>query len=82
MIENNWWAEKYRPKTIEDFISNPEILDYVKDCIERDEIPHLLFHNEKSGSGKCLDFSELIDIEINLNKDEFNQLKEFLIEEL
>lgn len=52
MIENNWWAEKYRPKTIEDFISNSEILDYVKDCIERDEIPHLLFHNEKSGSGK------------------------------
>lgn len=52
VIENSWWAEKYRPKTIEDYSSNDEFYNYIKPSIEKGDIPHLLFHNEKSGSGK------------------------------
>lgn len=52
MIHNSWWAEKYRPTTIEDFIGNDQLVEYIKKCIETQDIPHLLFYNEKSGSGK------------------------------
>lgn len=51
-VENTWWAEKYRPKTIEEYVGNPEISEYFKHCIEKNELNHLLLYNSKSGTGK------------------------------
>jgi len=69
-IENDWWAEKYRPKTIEEYSGNTEVVDYFNHCISTNTLNHLLLYNAKSGTGKCLDFSELIDIEIELTDRE------------
>lgn len=52
MLENTWWAEKYRPKSIDEYASQPDVINYIRECISKKEINHLLFHNEKSGSGK------------------------------
>jgi hypothetical protein len=78
VVENNWWAEKYRPKTIEDYSGNTEMIEYFKSCIDDNSIPHLLLHNEKSGTGKCLDFSEEIEIEIELSEAEIKKYSRFL----
>lgn len=51
-IENNWWAEKYRPKTIEEYAGNDEVVDYFKHCIATNSMNHLLLYNAKSGTGK------------------------------
>lgn len=51
-VENNWWAEKYRPKLLEDYSGNTEMVEYFKSCIDNNSIPHLLLYNEKSGTGK------------------------------
>lgn len=51
-IENSWWAEKYRPTTIKDYVADPEFLTKIEGWIERGEINHLLLYSEKSGTGK------------------------------
>lgn len=58
------WAEKYRPETLEDYVGNDHIKDKVKRYIEDDDIPHLLFHSKKPGTGKCLGQSEMVDVKI------------------
>ena len=77
-VENTWWAEKYRPKTIEEYVGNSEISDYFKHCIEKNELNHLLLYNSKSGTGKCLDYSELVTIEIELTDEEVNKLSDYI----
>lgn len=49
---NSWWAEKYRPMTLDEYSGNDDLMAYIKPAIEKSDINHLLFHNEKSGSGK------------------------------
>lgn len=78
-IENDWWAEKYRPKTIEEYSGNTEVVDYFNHCISTNTLNHLLLYNAKSGTGKCLDFSEKVTIEIELTEAEFKKLKKFHI---
>lgn len=51
-IENSWWAEKYRPTTIKDYVADPEFLTKIEGWIEKGEINHLLLYSEKSGTGK------------------------------
>lgn len=51
-IENSWWAEKYRPTTIKDYVADPEFLSKIEGWIEKGEINHLLLYSEKSGTGK------------------------------
>jgi len=51
-IENDWWAEKYRPKTIEEYSGNTEVVDYFNHCISTNTLNHLLLYNAKSGTGK------------------------------
>lgn len=45
------WPEKYRPNSLEDYISNPTLVSTIKKFIETKNIPHLLFHGT-AGTGK------------------------------
>lgn len=45
------WVEKYRPRTLDDYVGNERIKNKVADWIEEDEIPHILFHGP-AGTGK------------------------------
>lgn len=45
------WIEKYRPATLNDVISNKEIIKSLKKFIEHDTLTHLLFYGP-SGCGK------------------------------
>lgn len=45
------WVEKYRPKTLEEFILPDETKTLIQSFIEKKEIPHLLFYG-KPGTGK------------------------------
>lgn len=75
---NNLFVEKYRPQDFETYVGNESVKNKLKSFIEQDEIPHLLFYG-KAGTGKCLDFSEEIDVEIELSDDEYTQLKKYEI---
>lgn len=46
------WAEKYRPNVLDDYLGNDEIKNSVSTYIQSGEIPHLLFHSRKPGTGK------------------------------
>ena len=73
---NSLWCERYRPLALDDYIGNKLLKEKVKTYIETNDIPHLLLHG-KAGGGKCLDFSECIDIEIDVSEDEQKILKKF-----
>jgi len=45
------WIEKYRPLTLENIISNQQILIILKNMLKKGSLPHLLFHGT-SGTGK------------------------------
>lgn len=45
------WAEKYRPETMNDVISNKYVIRSLKSFAKNETIPHLLFHGP-SGCGK------------------------------
>jgi len=51
-MQNNWWPEKYRPKTISDYVGNPTFVEKMELWLKNGEIPHLLLYSEKSGTGK------------------------------
>lgn len=51
IYEEYIWAEKYRPKTADDFIGNTHITGEIKKWLDDKEIPHLLFYG-KPGTGK------------------------------
>jgi replication factor C subunit 3/5 len=45
------WVEKYRPKSIEQIISNNENIQILSSMLKNNSLPHLLFHGT-SGTGK------------------------------
>lgn len=45
------WPEKYRPSSLDDYISNPSLITTIRKFIESREIPHLLFYGT-AGTGK------------------------------
>lgn len=45
------WPEKYRPVSMDSYISNPVLVNTIKKFIENKNIPHLLFHGT-AGTGK------------------------------
>lgn len=45
------WPEKYRPTTLDEYVSNPTLVATVKKFIESKNIPHLLFYGT-AGTGK------------------------------
>jgi replication-associated recombination protein RarA len=76
--ENTLLVEKYRPATLDEYIGNEALVEKFKIYIEKQDIPHLLLHGTP-GTGKCLDFSEEILIEIELTDAEVKKLSKYII---
>jgi DNA polymerase III delta prime subunit len=51
MNEHTIWCEKYRPKTLDDYICNEDIKNKMKEYIDKQDIPHLLLPGTP-GAGK------------------------------
>lgn len=45
------WAEKYRPTSLDEYVSNPTLIATVRRFIDSKDIPHLLFYGT-AGTGK------------------------------
>jgi replication factor C subunit 3/5 len=45
------WIEKFRPKTLDDIVSNESVIDSFKQYVSKKYLPHLLLHGS-SGTGK------------------------------
>lgn len=45
------WAEKYRPTSLDEYVSNPTLVATMRKFIESKDIPHLLFYGT-AGTGK------------------------------
>ena len=50
-IANNLWVEKYRPKTLDEIVLDDKTREFVKNCLQKKTIPHLLLYG-KQGMGK------------------------------
>jgi replication factor C small subunit len=46
------WAEKYRPDSLENYLGNEKFKETVSEYLSSGEIPHLLLHSRKPGTGK------------------------------
>ena len=55
------WAEKYRPTTFSEFIGNDSVKSKLQEFVDNKDVPSIVLHGH-AGTGKCLDFSEYIDI--------------------
>lgn len=51
MKDHSIWVEKYRPKTLDTYVGSERIKSYIGSCLEKNDIPHLLFHGVQ-GTGK------------------------------
>jgi len=76
--DHSLWAEKFRPLTMDDYIGNESVKEVFSQMIKKNDIPHILLFGPP-GTGKCLDGSELIDIEMDLSEDEYEILKNYEI---
>ena len=75
--DHGLWVERYRPDTLDNYIGNEHLLDKARIWIEQQEIPHLLLYGP-AGTGKCLDFSERINIEIELTEEEAKIMSKYM----
>lgn len=50
-ITNNLWVEKYRPNTLNDIVLEDKTKKFIKNCLDKKTITHLLLHG-KQGMGK------------------------------
>jgi len=48
---NQLWAERYRPKTLDEVVGQEEVVAELKGYVERKNMPHLLLHG-RPGTGK------------------------------
>jgi DNA polymerase III delta prime subunit len=51
-LKNSWWAEKYRPTELSEYVSDDEFKRKIEHWLEVGEINHLLLFSEKPGTGK------------------------------
>ena len=65
MIEHTLWVEKYRPDSLENYISNDTLKDKLAQYINTQDIPHLLFYGT-AGTGKTTAAKILVN---NINCD-------------
>jgi len=72
------FVEKYRPITLDTFIGNDLVKEKAAQYIKNNDIPHLLFHG-RAGGGKCLDFNEYVEIEMEVSEDEEDFFRKFEI---
>ena len=78
-VDNTLWTELFRPVKLDGYIGNESLKERVSDFIEKNDVPHLLLHG-RAGTGKCLDYSEEIEIEMEVSADEYEILKRFEID--
>jgi hypothetical protein len=71
--ENPVWAEKYRPKTIEDIIAPDFIKKTFMKYRDGGDIPNLII-NSGAGTGKCLDYDT--SVFIHANEDFLQKLRD------
>jgi len=50
-VNNSLWVERYRPRTLDEYVGNDHLKDKVGDYLKNGEVPHLLFFG-KAGTGK------------------------------
>ena len=50
-VNNSLWVERYRPRTLEEYVGNDHLKEKVGDYLKNGEVPHLLFFG-KAGTGK------------------------------
>ena len=50
-VNNSLWVEKYRPRTLDEYVGNEHLKEKVSDYLKSGEVPHLLFFG-KAGTGK------------------------------
>lgn len=51
-IENSLWTERYRPKTIADYVCTPEFKKKIEYWVQKNDVKHLLLHEPDGGTGK------------------------------
>jgi replication factor C small subunit len=49
--QHTLWVEKYRSPTLEDYVGNESIKDFIQECIVKNDIPHMIFSGPP-GTGK------------------------------
>ncbi len=69
-LEQAVFAEKYRPKTIDDCILTDPVRKQFKDMVQSGSVPHCLMAGA-AGTGKCLDPNE--EIEVFMSDEIFNK---------
>jgi len=52
MLENTLWVEKYRPRTLDEYVGSEDIKKKVKNWLDQGDIPNLLFYSSSPGTGK------------------------------
>ena len=50
-VNNSLWVEKYRPRTLSEYVGNEHLKEKVADYLQSGDVPHLLFFG-KAGTGK------------------------------
>ena len=50
-VNNSLWVERYRPRTLDEYVGNEHLKEKVSDYLKSGEVPHLLFFG-KAGTGK------------------------------
>lgn len=77
-LENTWWPEKYRPKTLDEYVGNDDFIEKVKGWIEADDVPNLILYSEKSGTGKtsaCKLIAKMLDADVTyINASDENSI--------
>jgi DNA polymerase III delta prime subunit len=51
MKQHTLWVEKYRSQILDDYVGNESIKDLIQDCIDKNDIPHMIFSGPP-GTGK------------------------------
>jgi len=49
--QHTLWVEKYRSPTLEDYVGNESIKNFIQECIAKNDIPHMIFSGPP-GTGK------------------------------
>ena len=49
--EHTLWVERYRPKTLNEYVGNELVKETIQQYLDTNDIPHLLFYG-KAGTGK------------------------------